>query len=982
MLPSQVIDVPFTSGLDTKTDAKLSAKLARLENFVFRGGTIAKRYGSGALTTALDTGGNLAAGEGIETLDQELVRLNGGGLYTYGLAASKWVTKATGLHPNLIASKRIMRLSRFVTEHDEATVLNTTVMAWRENGSVGTGIHVTLFDNTTGAMYQSGSALLSGSTGFYPRCIAAGTKVLVFWVEGANLRVCVVDPTTPATTLTASTIRTDVSTSGSAGLLFDAVAFSGGAALVYVTGAGATGMTAIQVSSAGVVSGTTVLAAAGAAINDIDVTADSNSRIYVFFNTAGPTTNFTVLSSAFAVVLAATALSGALRLTSMTSLETSAGQVTVVGENSAPNGNPLKKAVVNAAGIVSALADIAGTTYLRLQTDLVTWDGVVCLAANNFSQAGGALDGVQCTAFVLDTSGNVLARCLMAGTISTLKKRLATSLSYVAGDMSHFLVETGRLTYDSGGTGGAVQTPTGVTRVTLTAARGNTLPRARLGGILYMGGGLPRQYDGAQVVETGFNLFPEALADLGSSGVGGLSLGSYQWKALFSWVDAQGQLCRSAPSIAVTAASGAGQNRDIQIPTLPLTGKSNVQIELYRTTANGTVFYRATSVAAAYSTGATNITITDAVADTALVSGELLFTTGGVLDAIAPPPYRYSVAFRDRLIIAGLEDPYEIRFSTQRVKNEQVRFNESLTMRVPAETGKVTGLAVLDDKLAIFTESLIYVVFGDGPDARGLGTSFSQPAAVATDTGCNESGSIVSYPGGILFKGSQGICQLGRGLEVTYIGAEVEAYAAYTIRSAICVGAYDQVRFQCDTGSDLSTGTAIVFDYQYNQWFVFTSYGAQDATLYGGKYTRVRSDGAIYQEDSTLYTDAGVSYAGVLETQWVKVAGLQGFQRIRRALLLGQLASNCTFMWETAYDYGSTYDAQDTATIATSGVWTVGAPFQARRHMRVQKCEALRFRISETALSSAFGGLALTGLAFEVAAKQGHFRGLASGKSF
>ena len=65
----------------------------------------------------------------------------------------------------------------------------------------------------------------------------------------------------------------------------------------------------------------------------------------------------------------------------------------------------------------------------------------------------------------------------------------------------------------------------------------------------------------------------------------------YQFRVCYVHTDAQGQIYRSAPSVAVTASpTGGNLTADLTIPTLRLTSHTNVICEVFRTVGNGTGF--------------------------------------------------------------------------------------------------------------------------------------------------------------------------------------------------------------------------------------------------------------------------------------------------------------------------------------------------------------------------------------------------------
>ncbi len=107
-------------------------------------------------------------------------------------------------------------------------------------------------------------------------------------------------------------------------------------------------------------------------------------------------------------------------------------------------------------------------------------------------------------------------------------------------------------------TNGINISPTGLVRLNLVPNVTLPFTRTQLGETTYMAGGQLTTFDGAQVVEHGFPLFPEGIA--GTAGGGGsMTDGVHQVVAIYEWVDNAGQRHQSAPSfpVSVTVATGA-----------------------------------------------------------------------------------------------------------------------------------------------------------------------------------------------------------------------------------------------------------------------------------------------------------------------------------------------------------------------------------------------------------------------------------------
>lgn len=153
---------------------------------------------------------------------------------------------------------------------------------------------------------------------------------------------------------------------------------------------------------------------------------------------------------------------------------------------------------------------------------------------------------------------------------------------------------------------------------------------------------------------------------------------------------------------------------------------------------------------------------------------------------------------------------------------------------------------------------------------------------------------------------NKGIYLLDRGLSTHYIGAPVEAYNSLTVTSAILIQDENQVRF---TASD---GVALVYDYFVNKWSTFTNHQANGAVtwLEDGSYVYLRTSGGLCYQQSSNFDDVGAAIQMKIVTAWIKPASIQGFQRVRRAVVLGDFKSNHTLQSRVAYNFRQYYNEE------------------------------------------------------------------------
>ncbi len=508
-----------------------------------------------------------------------------------------------------------------------------------------------------------------------------------------------------------------------------------------------------------------------------------------------------------------------------------------------------------------------------------------------------------------------------------------------------------------------------------------------IGDILHIAGGFLTQYDGNRTVEHGFHIFPEDLTIEPSTNETSLNPGTYQYSAIYVWTDNRGNLHRSAPSIGEEIILTTDSALQVQIPTLRLTQKDDVVVELYRTEANGTIFYKVseTTIPTENDTTIDFVTIEDIITDQDLISREILYTTGGVLENIAAPSSSIITSFADRVFIAGLEDEHRIQYSKQRFEDQPIEFSDVLTIQLNSRGGPITALSSMDEKLVIFKEQSIFYMSGDGPNNLGQQDSFIKPELVSSDIGCINIDSVVLTPDGLMFQSSKGIYLLSRNLQVSYIGAEVEGFNELTITSAITVPEENQVRFTTINGE------ALVYNYYFRKWAAYTNHEALNAINVNFTYFYLRSDGILYQENENSFTDNGSSVNIVVESGWISFAGVQAFQRVYKLLLLGEYKSPHKLRIRIAYDFNEAFTQEviiDTQDFTDDTRYGQNSPYgnpttttyggdgnvhQMRIDLARQKCQSIKIRIEEiqSDLENLGEGLSISNIMFEVGTKQG-----------
>lgn len=446
----------------------------------------------------------------------------------------------------------------------------------------------------------------------------------------------------------------------------------------------------------------------------------------------------------------------------------------------------------------------------------------------------------------------------------------------------------------------------------------------------------------------------------------------------------------TATAAGITVSTIYTNKNTLAIPTLRVTAKQDtrapVVLAVYRTQANSTVFYRVSSISSptVNSTTADTVTFNDTTPDLYLSANELLYTTGGIIENIPAPACALITNYKSRLVVIPSETENEYWISKQVIAGDPVAFTDSFVKQVNPYDGKITAAAEMDDKLILFKKNSAMFTAGDGPNDTGQQDDLATPQLITTDAGCSEARSVVITPRGLMFKSTKGIYLLDRSLQVSYIGADVEEFNDLAITSAQLIPNTNQVRF---TTAD---GTALVYDYLFNQWSVFTNHYVVDSTVFGERFTYLDPDGYVYQETPGEFLDGEQPIRIGVKTSWLQFGGLQGFQRVYQAMILGEYNSLHKLIVTVAYDFDPNPTQQtyiNAGALLQPAVYGASSPYgeeetyggdfplyQFRLDLDRQKCQAVQIGLEEVPLVEYGEGLSLSGLTFLAGIKQGLYK--------
>jgi hypothetical protein len=960
MLTPQTVPVVLAQGVDSKTDSRsvVPGKLVRLQNArLTNPGRIRKRFGYDQIGAA-PAGSVLASHKG-----QLFV---GTGAEAYSYAASGLVDK--GVLESLGVSVLPVRRDAYTQATPDCAVhpLGVSVYTWETSAG---GAQYAVFDTATGQPIVSGVAL--GTTAARPKPIVLGNYVVVVYYETASnlLSFVAIPAAAPLSPHAPATFAANPHTSK----VFDAAPIGDRLFLAYRNNSGGASQLSLRYL-------TTTLTAS----NEVTISATVGACLGIFGNDTDRDVWVAYYDGSAVKLLAADYGLAGLTLSAAT-VEKLASVRAVTGTAQGSTATLFYE--VSAAQTYNTRVRAATATIGGTVSGVKSLLRSVGLASKPFRAAGrihllvAHQSVLQPTYFLATESGAIVGK-LAAGVGGGLTSSpMLPEAAEGAGAVSIAYLQADRI----GSQGGTVFAQVGVMAASFDVAASPST--VELSDDLHISGGMLAMYDGAQVCEHGFHLYPENVT-AAASGTGVFN-GQYQIAVLYEWMDGYGLLHRSAPSVPVTVAATNAAQFDIVIPTLRLTDKATpVSVVVYRTEANQAIFYRSTSIGSPLlnSKTADTVSFTDSVADATLTGHEQLYTTGGEVENIAAPAPSFVTSYRNRAIVIAAESPLEWWFSKQVTPGVPAEFSDVLYATVEAEGGGLTGAIQMDDKLVLFKRSKVYYVVGSGPSANGLNNDYSDPLPVPTDCGCVNPRSLVLTPAGVMFQSAKGICLLGRDLSVSYVGADVEAWNDATVTSARLIPNTREVRFTLDTGEIL------VFDTYVRQWMTDTRLAAVDSAIFGGLFTFLAADGKIKQERPGSFTDAGEPILIALTTSVLSFAGISGYQRVWKVVIRGDYRSPHRLTVRIASDDSPAAEQNasvDTATILAPGalggstfdadtedpgggrfppyVWAVG--------LVKQKCSSVQIAIEESQSGPEYGeGLSLAALTFEVGIARGTTR--------
>ncbi len=1012
-LVKQAIPINFAQGLDTKTDPNQVApgNFLDLENTIFGiGKLMQKRNGFGALTPLPDASAKL-----VTTFNGNLTAI-GTSLQAFSNGAKLWSNKGQ-LQPISLDTLPLVRSNTNQSQADSALSPSGLVCtAFTDNipngGSTTPVLKYTVADATTGqniipitAITSAGATAVNGS----PRVFVLGNYFVIVFnalITGTNHLQYIAINSVNTSIITAATSISLSYTPNSLGN-FDGVVANNNLYLAW-NGADIGNAVRITYVTHALAQANTVVFP-GSKADIMSVTADVSGTtpvIYATFQDTGTTNGHTLaVNQTLLTLLAPTQIITTTNVNNIVTVATN-GLVTILyevlnayGYDSSIQTDYINKTTITSLGVTGPTSTVLRSVGLASKAFILN-DQIYVMAIYS--------SPFQPTNFLINQDGQVIARLAYSnagGYYTTGLPSVTISGSKVSA--AYLIKDSIQAVNKSQGNPNptGIYSQTGINLVTFDLGFTN-ISTSEIGNNLNISGGFVWAYDGYQPVEQNFFVWPDSVEATWSATGGNIpakpdsstNINAYFYQVTYEWSDNQGNVFRSAPSIPVavtTTGTGVIGSITVNIPTLRLTYKINnpVKIVVYRWSLGQQNYYQTTLIQnpTLNDTTVDSITFVDTHSDAQILGNNLIYTTGGVLEDIAPPATDSLTLFNSRLWLIDSEDRNLLWYSKQVIEATPVEMSDLLTIFVAptvgvnGSTGVMTALSAMDDKLIIFKRDAAYYLNGIGPDNTGSSSQYSDPVFITATVGCANQDSIVFMPNGLMFQSDKGIWLLNRSLSTEYIGAPVEKFTKDAlVKSALSIPGTNQVRFTLDSG------IILIYDYFYGQWGTFTNIPAISSTLYQGLNTYVNRLGQVFQETPGKFIDGSAPVQMRFTTGWMNLAGLQGFERAYMFFLLANYLSPHRLSVQIAYDYAPS--ASQVVTInpdnfspawgsdplyGDSPVWGGASSLeQWRIFFSQQKCQAFQISIQEM-FDPSFGtapgaGFTMSGLDLVVGLKKGY----------
>lgn len=985
----QLVPVQFGGGVNTKADPKQlqAGQLLALQNGQFsKQGQINKRFGYDALSRNIEGGGTITSGVELATFKDELLLFDGTNVYSYLRATGNWASRGVAISVTT-ADKTVIRTSQAQQLNpDMAYAAGIEVYAWEDSRG---GVRYSVLDTNAGAFVVTDTAVaLAGAQ--QPKLVTMAGTIYLFYVVAKSLVYQKIGPLNPTVIQAPITAITDGYGDGINFFPYDIFVsgtkifvgyFRQQAALVFAQ--------TFTIDTNDIVANQQNWQGITAPLNHHGaVNIYQDAGLTLWFSWADGVHVWTGSQTLFQQGFTVTQIDSGVCTAIASIADYASGKLRLfyelVGSGSLSYNEKTKFLVIDTAGNLTSSGTLSS---VGLASKPWTFGGKLFVGTAYQS----TLQATDFTWYIPSTGSPVIVAketASVGGGLIT-NGMVAETVNLAYGEYKFANTMAGKLTSEAN----TLFSLLGVNSTALVFSPSDNFLNTTLANTLLIVGGVLQGYDGVSVTELGFHLYPENVTATAQGSGGNLTAGVVQYQVQFEWTDNSGQIYRSAPSVAQSVTVVNSDSVIVTGPSLRLTGKTKVSVVIYRTQANGVIFRRVTSTLAPLLNDPTadTWTFTDTLSDAASAANEVNYTTGGILSNVAPPANSLITTYGNRAVLSGMSDRLLSWYSQEVVDNAGTntippQFCQELTIACDPRGGNITALGLLNQTLVLFKASHIFVLSGNGPDATGSNNDFGNPTLISSEIGCINSNSVVITSLGLFFLSARGIYLLDQALNLTYIGAAVEAFNGLNITASVENGQDNQVIFVS------SDGTALVYDHYFHQWSTWTNHPAQDVVIFQNKVCFIRSDGQVWLQNRSKFTDGPTPVYLSWTLPNLSFAGIQGFARVFRCYILGTYKGPHKLLVGVAYDFEDGYS--QTATVVPNQVvetwgsdvawgagqgWGLpdvwggggGSIYEFRIDFARQKCTSIRLQVQDSQTSNYNEGYSISSVVFEVGALPG-----------
>ncbi len=998
-LQPQTVSLSFSGGLNSKTDSlqlKPPAVLS-LENAKFdKVGALNKRPGYNILDNSIMGDGQITSAVAIDTYNEELNLFDNVNIYTYIPSVSQWVSRGPAISVINTNNEVVRSNAAQQLNPDVAYLDNIKVFIWED--SRGPSCRYSVIDQTTNA-YIIADQLIIGSS-YKPKAVTFNDLIYIFYIDKNTLYYRIINPRTPNLISQAQPAASDVLYNAPTTYPYDITV---AASLIITYFSSDVSLVLFTIDAAGTIANRNVIATSTNAVENlanlsVSVIEDSTTNIWITWSTGSRiicsilTAGFIPLNSLIVIDTVQSSLVSICESISLGSLQVIYEIVGNISSNQFVrsqivqlNGGLILIGQLLSVGIASKPYRQGNDIFINLAyqsqgTQYFVNGPILPLQNTYFTALLTNKPFTIISKISAGVSGGLRTNHMLSEVVSS-----APNVWLWANLVKDKLISEGSTTF----------TLLGVSGTTSDYSSTNKFNNVTFSNNLLFVGGILQSYDGVSVSEQNFHLFPEDITYSIIPGIGNLSAGQYQYQMLYAWTDKFGQIQLGTPSPSITITAATNDAPAFLVPTLRLTAKSNVVIKIYRTQVNGTVFQETTDELAPLlnDTSVNVVSFIDINADADISANQVIYTTGGVFPNSAPPSCSLITLYNDRVILGGLEDPNLLWFSKNKVDNSNyntipIEFTALNTQGVNQLGGPITALALMDDNLIIFKKAAIFIMSGDGTNDEGGGTPFNVPQLITQSVGSINANSLQLTTNGLLFQTpNKGIWMLPRSLGTpTYVGSGVDNEAKqFIVSSSNLDPNSNSVIFTT------SSGPALVYDYLIEQWSTWTNHKSIDGVIFNGQFTFVKTNGAVYQQDSNIFYDGYVggfpiSYEMEVVTPWIAMAQNLGYQSLFKFFILGTYKGAHNLNVAVGFNFNPSFTEQaviPATALAGSNVWGSDSlwgesspwggefsPYIFQVNTTQKRCTSFRIKINDSQTSTYNEGFTLSNLLFELGMMQ------------